>query len=849
MKYFLAVITLVFVNFINAQVVINEYSCSNLSGGDPDFYGEYEDWFELYNPSGNNVDLNGFYFSDKAGNPTKFQVPGSINVPPNGFLKVFCSGRNTIAGGSEIHTNFKLTQTKPEKIIVADASGTIIDSLTLIPNQNLHSRGRMPDGSNTWKIFTNPSPGASNSAGYTAYATTPSLSLAAGFYSGTQSVTISTPDPNVTIHYTLDGTEPTVASPVYSSPLSIANTTVVRARAFSSDPTILPSFIETNTYFIGVTHTVPVVSICGDQVMNLLNGNGWLRPIGNLELFDRAGTMVAEAVGDYNKHGNDSWAYNQRGFDYIVRDQYGYNYGINYKIFNTKKRKSFQRLIIKAAANDNYPFEGNPNSNYNGEYGGAHIRDAFVHVLSQKADLRLDERSYEACVLYVNGQYWGVYDIREKVDDSDFTDYYYDQDEWYKGSPNDVQFLKTWGGTWSEYGGAQAQTDWNNFVNFVNANNMTVQANWDYVDSVYNWKSLVDYFVLNSFIVTQDWLNWNTAWWRGLNPNGDKKKWRYALWDMDATFNHYINYTGVPDPSANADPCNVDNLPNPGSQGHTTVLNKLMTNDTFKQFYISRYIDLINTDFSCTSVNNLLDSMINQIAPEMPGQIAKWGGNLTQWQNNVNDLKQFITDRCTALETGLKNCYSLTGPYTLTFDVSPAGAGRIKINSVYPPSYVFAGNYYGGIDVFLKANPNNGYVFDHWEMNNHTPIPSYTDANIQFEPASNDNIVAVFRLENEPPLPFNEFPTAQVPTAFSPNGDGFNDILYVYGGKILTLKLEIYNRWGELVFETSSKDEGWDGTYKGEKAPAGVYVYKLHATFSDNETPSIKKTGNITLVR
>ena len=120
---------------------------------------------------------------------------------------------------------------------------------------------------------------------------------------------------------------------------------------------------------------------------------------------------------------------NKRGFDYITRDQFGYNYAIKDELFRTKDRDKYQRLIIKCAANDNYPFS------YGGS--GAHIRDSYVQSLSQVADLRMDERSFEPCILFLNGEYWGLYEIREKVDDNDFTDYYYDQDS--------VEFLKTWG--------------------------------------------------------------------------------------------------------------------------------------------------------------------------------------------------------------------------------------------------------------------------------------------------------------------------------------------------------------------------------------------------------------------
>ena len=254
--------------------------------------------------------------------------------------------------------------------------------------------------------------------------------------------------------------------------------------------------------------------------------------------------------------------------------------------------------------------------------------------------------------------------MREKVDDHDFTDYYYDQDK------NNLQYLKTWGGTWTEYGAPNAQPDWDNFVNFVTTNPMANQVNYNQAKSEYNMGSLIDYFLLNAYVVCQDWLNYNTGWWRGLDPAGDKKKWRYVLWDMDATFGHYTNYTGIPDESPNADPCNVEGLPDPGGQGHTEILTKLLDNETFNQYYISRYIDLSNTTFSCDFMIQHLDSLINIIQPEMQQQINRWpGGTLAGWQSNVQDLKDFINARCAALSTGLIWCYNLTGPYDIIYAV------------------------------------------------------------------------------------------------------------------------------------------------------------------------------------
>ncbi|PCJ80865.1 MAG: hypothetical protein COA57_14685 [Flavobacteriales bacterium] len=833
------------------QIVINEYSASNLSTT-TDNYGEYEDWMELYNTTANAINLTGYYLSDNKNKPSKWAIP-SGSIPANGRIVVWCSGLDEV-NGSNFHSSFKLTQTKAEELLVSDPLGNILDSISIIPAQLGHSRGRTSDGAATWGVFVNPTPGSANSNAMQEYATTPQFSLVPGFYTVTQTLTITSPDANVTVHYTTNGSTPTSSSPIASGSITINTTQVVRAMAFSSDPNIPTSFIETNTYYINSPHSIPVVSISGDNIETLLNGNQ-INPYGTFEYFDKSGLMVTEATGDFNKHGNDSWAYDQRGLDYITRDQYGYNHALQHKIFSTKKRKKFQRIILKAGANDNYPFEN----------GGAHMRDGYVHHLSQLGKLKLDERSYEPCILYVNGQYWGVYESREKVDDPDFTDYYYDQDK------EDLQYLKTWGGTWSEYGGIQAQTDWDNLRNFITTNNMAVQSNYDYVDSLFNTGSLVDYFVLNSYVVTMDWLNWNTAWWRGRNPNGDKKKWRYTLWDLDAIFGHYINYTGIPDISAQANPCNPDSLPDPGGQGHTEILNALMDNAGFKQYYISRFIDLSNTVFKCDNMLALLDSMVALIEPEMQQHTTRWGGSYSDWQANVQTLRDFITDRCNAFNQGMIDCYTLSGPYDLMFDVYPVNSGNIDVNSLNVTQFTWAASYFGGIDIQLDADADSGWTFDHWGLKNHAVSPDSMQEQVILSITASDTIIAYFIPDTAtttdttsiPPdttttdTTTNDTTTVEpiiepdkeffMPNAFSPNSDNFNDVLRVYGNKIKEMHLMIYNRWGQVVFESKDQNLGWDGTHNGKPLNSGVFAYYLRVTLTTGEL--IEKSGNISLMR
>ena len=507
-KYVLFLLAFCVFFIAKSQVVINEYSAANYDSFQ-DNYGEYEDWVEIYNTSGANVDLNGWYLSDKATNLTKWQFPSSFILPAGNTVLVYCSGRDEIVGANA-HSNFKLTQTKGnEKIILTDLSGTtVIDSLTVFPNQKGDSRGRTTNGGNTWSVFQTPTPGANNVGAMQEYASTLIFSQPSGYYAAAISLSITSPDPNVTIYYTTNGDFPDNTATQYIGPINVGSTQVVKAVAYSSTTNIPQSFITYNTYFINATHTIPILSISGTQVDDLLSG--WpftnLEPEGTIEYFDANGQLIDKGTGEYNKHGNDSWAYDQRGFDYIMRDQFGYNYAIKDQVFPNKSRDKFQRLILKAAANDNFSFED-----------GAHIRDAYIHSLSQTADLRMDERSYVPCIVYLNGDYWGVYDLREKVDDHDFTDYYYDQDK------INLQYLKTWGQTWSEYGGPAAQNDWDTFKNFVLSNPMSNQANYQIVKSQFNTGSLIDYFLINMYTVCMDWLNWNTGWWRGMDPNGDKK--------------------------------------------------------------------------------------------------------------------------------------------------------------------------------------------------------------------------------------------------------------------------------------------------------------------------------------
>src|SRR5207248_1389686 len=156
-----------------------------------------------------------------------------------------------------------------------------------------------------------------------------------------------------------------------------------------------------------------------------------------------------------------------------------------------------------------------------------------------------------------------------------------------------------------------------------------------------------------------------------------------------------------------ANPCDVNSAsggqfsdPNVGpDEGHIVIFNKLMTNPNFQALYVNRMADLLNGAFNCTNMLNHLDSMITRIQPEMQRHCTKWGGNYSQWQTNVQYLRNQITGRCAMYNNAFDSCYSVSGPYHLAVDVYPSNAGTVTVgNTVTPSQYVYTSQYFGGVN-------------------------------------------------------------------------------------------------------------------------------------------------------
>jgi len=255
------------------SVLINEFMASNSETIEhPPGSEIFPDWIELYNTSEKEINLKGFFLSDKETNPLKWKFPNVI-IQPKSFLLIFASdeGFNPEQIDKQdpknpflLHTNFKISN-EGETILFSDQSGLLLEKIEAKEIQKNHSFGRKTDSSSEWVFYENSSPGFSNNDyfGYGEYCSPPNFSHIGGFYKNPFSLSLQSENSNYKIYYSLNGTDPDEASTIFAQDIEITKTTVIKARTFQKDS--LPGKIVTHSYiFFNREVTLPVVSLATD---------------------------------------------------------------------------------------------------------------------------------------------------------------------------------------------------------------------------------------------------------------------------------------------------------------------------------------------------------------------------------------------------------------------------------------------------------------------------------------------------------------------------------------------------------------------------------------------------------
>jgi hypothetical protein len=814
------------------KIYINEIMASNENTIN-DNKGEASDWIELYSALPNTVNLEGYYLSDDKEDLTKHKIEGDISIQANGY-QLFWASDNKSNGLN--HVNFKLSSSG-EWLGLIDTDGlTILDSVSFKKQKTDVSYGRPDYQGENFKFMLPPTPNADNgsSTAYEGILSPPIFSSTDPFFNTDFNLNLYSTEPGASIIFTLDGSDPNSSNinPMYypykniypkfvggdfgqflnksfrsfqySLPIEIKDRTsdpndislisttisnyapeylpsyqngkgtIIKARA--SKPGYISSPIVTHSYFKKEEgqkkYNIPYISLSfnPDKIFGFYSGIGvagydfdYFRTYdqtttnvteigvgnyyrrgrdyeitGNFEYFDGEDITLNQNVG-IRIHGNVSRHYPQKSLRLSARSEYG-NSEFNYSFFKNSSLDVFKRLIIRSG----------------GDYGSTRMRDA---VLQQSVrHLNFETQNFQPIVLYLNAEYWGLMNLRERFDDDYFlTNFNIDKD-----SIDIIDQAK------NVISGSN--TDYFTLLTFVKNSNKLSSTFFPQVSQRIDIENFIDYQTTEIYYGNYDWPQNNVIMWRkavNYNPNGQKEhdgRWRWAMYDMDNTtgtgpiFVPFFDYLEF----------------KTRNEEYTEVLHNLLKNETFKNQFIVRNADLMNTAFQPWYVKSLINENRDKLSPYMLDQINRWKEpllnpndplSLQYWLSEIEDMKDWIDDRMAFYKQHLKSKFNITGDTHLVIDVSDPNMGYVRINTidilastpgVSTNPYPWDGSYFENIENKLVAKPALGHKFSFWLVNGQQYLD---DTLILNTTQSLVNITAYFDedfySENPNPLAYN----------------------------------------------------------------------------------------------
>ena len=500
-------------------LVINEFLASNQSTNvDEDNFAS--DWIELYNSGDREVDLLGYTITDKADQPAQWTFP-AVKLGPRAHLLVWASEKNRRNPGA-LHTNFRLGASG-EFLGLFTPNGELVDSLTFPPQQNDVSYGRFPDGGQSFYFMKIPTPRLANQ-----YLPSGEASLRFsqndGVYPNSLNVALETNASGGEIRYTLTGDAPAKTSALYRSPLVLNRTTVVRACVFVGDSAA--SAIGTRTYVVSDDPKLPVMSLVTapanlwDPATGIYanpnnEGPDWER-VAHLTLIEGGMTRFSYPVG-VRIHGGSSRLAPKKNFRVFFRGEYGQS-RLNYHVFPQKSIDRFETLVLYAPSGDQPT--GNPRFTL--------IDDALTHSLW--LEIGGAASAFRPVSLYLNGEYWGAYWIREHINEDYVINNF---------GVTDMDLLRT-SGEFSSAELPEARAGdvefWRETFAFFASNYFGNNATYELAKTKYvNIENFIDYNLINIYGGNWDWPHNNQD--RFHDRVGDPR-WRWIMWDTGAAWNH-----------------------------------------------------------------------------------------------------------------------------------------------------------------------------------------------------------------------------------------------------------------------------------------------------------------------
>ncbi len=776
MKRSIVLITALFLGLfqLQAQVVFNEVQTSNSKTVVDSDFKSYADWIEIYNVGSGAVNVGGYYITDDQSTPRKWQIPEGTTIAAKGYLMIWCDGMN-----QKMHTNFRLSSAG-EKIYMYSANMLRIDDVEVPEVQADFTYGRVTNGTGTWGLLSKPTPNAANvSTLVMGAAPAPTFSKPGGFYSSNQQVELFSTIPGAVIRYTLDGSEPTESSPIYSLPLSAEKTRkttlkygydgkdntqiqryeypsslrdvdgyyegnrdfayVIKAKVFHED--YLPSKTVASTYFINMRKPdLPVVSLTtdragffsADQGIYIQGTNGvdvgkfeanweqddWERQV-FIEYYDENGEIKFGVNAGAQVMGGESRNNDQKSLKIVMRNKYESG-EINYPIFGEDGLQTYKSFLLRNSGND--------------WTGGTMARDAAIQEVLRDPAIDLELQAYKPVVMYLNGEYFGLINMRERFDEEYFAGYN-------EGvSSKNIDLLKISGGKETFLPSEGDNLTYEELIKYLEVYDLAEQKNYEFVKNKYvDVDNTINYYIAQTYCQNTDWPENNARIWRPREANG---KFRFPLYDTDFGYGLWGGGSGE-------NGLNRILSSSFDEQWAVAIFKALMKNEEFESEFIQRYAYMINTTYDPARFEIIANRIENLIKHERDGYSDKeWTREVGAGYNgpySTDDMINWAEERPNEVRGHIDSRFGYKGYSDLTVDFKNTQGGVYLCG--LPVDDGYTGKQYNSTPIRLTAEPKDGYEFSKWTTASGTTLS--TDLEYLLTIEGDYSIKAVFKARSE----------------------------------------------------------------------------------------------------
>ena len=579
--------------WLQSQKPLGSLAISEVMPSNGSFYrqsdGEYYDWVELRNVSGRALQLSDYYLSDDASDPQRFRLPEKKLEPGQRVIVILTDGAELTCDC--IHGNFGLSRAE-SWLYVSDAEG-FVDRMHIYDVPYRGSVGRMPD---TYApvYFDTPTPGSENGTGIAFLSENPAFETEAGVYNDVEAVEVTLSGSH--IRYTTDGSQPRQDSPAYTGPISVDKTCVIRAASFA--PGKHPSDTVTAAFIINENHTLPVISLATEPA-ELFGGNGLYvnytteREVPcNVSLFEENGGFNMDC--GLKMFGHMGLTLPKKSFKINFRGAYGADY-LTYPVYGEDGPRVYDSLVIRAG-------QDYPNTVFRDELFTSLCREASDSVLAQRDKF---------CILYINGSYWGIYCMKEAFGQTMYA-------ENNRVDDASVEVLQA---------PVMVETPMFDLISYCRKNDLSDPEKYAYFESQMNVDSLIDWMIFEGYTANTD-VQQNLRYFRSSQVDG---KWQFAFYDLDWAWYFKNGFINMWSPER--------------TWQHMPLCVAPMKNPQFRAKFFARAAQLRETVLSDAHVLDKIDEYAQLLRPEIAREKARWGGSLAGWEQNVANMKAYLTER------------------------------------------------------------------------------------------------------------------------------------------------------------------------------------------------------------